>query len=366
MNTKKLYAKYSVIIPAFNRGDSIAQAIDSVLAQDLKDFEIIVCDDGSSDNTLEVLAAYSDYITLVHSDRVGPGKARNVAAALASGRYISCLDSDDYWAPWALACVDTVLKEVGPSTSVYFRPQYVSLDRDKISPECNEQVKVGVFDSYVSAPTKTVCGAALIGAIPRDIFLKVGGFENKNINSEDRDLALKISQYTKYAIVESPVCLFYREHDGQVSRNQCSNIAGWKLIGQHYHQGVYGPTDERNLSGYVASFFLGLVVSFLQKGEPGKNTFEFFKISFGATCRLLKSLCNFRKINRKDSIVLRTIVRFYFLLSFLLIFSVNLLVLRRFFDILIGFVKWPEHKAFLNDANVKIIENVISKSNREK
>ncbi len=87
----------SVILPTFNRAHLICEAIDSILNQTYRDFEIIVVDDGSTDNTTEVLQRYSDRITYIKQENKGPGDARNRGIAEAKGEYIAFLDSDDIW-----------------------------------------------------------------------------------------------------------------------------------------------------------------------------------------------------------------------------------------------------------------------------
>jgi glycosyltransferase involved in cell wall biosynthesis len=87
----------SVIIPAYNVEEYIPEAIDSVLAQTFKDYEIIVVNDGSTDGTHDVLARYADLIRYFRQENRGRGAARNTALRHASGELIAFLDADDYW-----------------------------------------------------------------------------------------------------------------------------------------------------------------------------------------------------------------------------------------------------------------------------
>jgi glycosyltransferase involved in cell wall biosynthesis len=89
----------SVIIPTYNRGWIVQEAVDSVLAQDFSDYELIVVDDGSDDNTPEILKAYGRQITILHQPNKGVSAARNRGIAAAAGRFIAFLDSDDLWLP---------------------------------------------------------------------------------------------------------------------------------------------------------------------------------------------------------------------------------------------------------------------------
>jgi len=89
----------SVVIPAFNRADVIGRSVDSVLAQTYQDFEIIVVDDGGSDNLARALGGVGDdrLRTVAHGQNRGAAAARNTGVAEARGRYIAFLDSDDWW-----------------------------------------------------------------------------------------------------------------------------------------------------------------------------------------------------------------------------------------------------------------------------
>lgn len=94
MNT---HPRVSVVVPAFNQGDYIAEAIDSALGQTIPPFEVIVVDDGSTDQTAEVCASYGDRISYVHQPNAGAGAARNRGLSMATGDFIAFLDSDDIW-----------------------------------------------------------------------------------------------------------------------------------------------------------------------------------------------------------------------------------------------------------------------------
>ena len=99
--------KVSVITPAYNAQDFIALTLQSVLDQSFHDFEAIVVDDGSTDQTRAIVEGFERMskgkIRYVYQPNGGPGKARNRAVAEAKGEYIATLDADDYWMPQRLA-----------------------------------------------------------------------------------------------------------------------------------------------------------------------------------------------------------------------------------------------------------------------
>jgi hypothetical protein len=103
-------SKVAVIIPTYNRAYILNQAIESVLAQTMEDFELIIVNDGSTDGTAETVRRFSDSrIRYIQQQNAGPGLARNRGAAEATSQYISFLDSDDLWTPDKLSSCLTVL-----------------------------------------------------------------------------------------------------------------------------------------------------------------------------------------------------------------------------------------------------------------
>jgi len=92
----------SVVIPTFNRAWAVERAVDSVLEQDYRPFELIIVDDGSTDQTSDILARYGDQLTVVCQENRGVSAARNSGIVRAKGDLIAFLDSDDYWKPQKL------------------------------------------------------------------------------------------------------------------------------------------------------------------------------------------------------------------------------------------------------------------------
>lgn len=95
--------RFSVVIPSHNRSAWLVAALESVFAQTEPAFEIIVADDGSTDDTPDVLRKYEGRVKVLTQRNAGPSAARNLGIAAATGDYIAFLDSDDLWFPWTLA-----------------------------------------------------------------------------------------------------------------------------------------------------------------------------------------------------------------------------------------------------------------------
>src|ERR1051326_8398643 len=103
--------RFSVIIPTYNRKRLVLQAIDSIMAQTFKDYEVLIIDDGSTDGTQDALRGYLDRIHFLQQSNQGPEVARNLGARKANGEYLALLDSDDLLMPRALETYDHVLRK---------------------------------------------------------------------------------------------------------------------------------------------------------------------------------------------------------------------------------------------------------------
>ena len=106
--------RFSIVVPTYNRSASVLDTLQSCFDQSLNDFEVIIVDDGSSDDTREVLASIKDErLVVVHQKNAGPAAARNHGMRVARGHYIAFLDSDDRWYPEFLDTANAVLEEHG-------------------------------------------------------------------------------------------------------------------------------------------------------------------------------------------------------------------------------------------------------------
>jgi glycosyltransferase involved in cell wall biosynthesis len=123
----------SVVIPAYNASTYIADAIDSALGQTYPAVEILVTDDGSTDCTPEILAAYGRSITALHQPNSGPAAARNRAVRSARGEYVAFLDGDDMWHPEKIARQVDALRTHPEHVLVHTRTDYIDSKRDPIA-----------------------------------------------------------------------------------------------------------------------------------------------------------------------------------------------------------------------------------------
>jgi glycosyltransferase involved in cell wall biosynthesis len=171
----------SVIIPAYNCRDTLERAVGSALEQNPAPLQVLVVDDGSTDDTLAVARSLGDSVTVTHQENAGPAAARNRGVQQARGEYIGFLDADDYWLPGFLkecqAFLDSQSKAVAVSTGL----QFVKLNgkvRTLIPPNSHGNTPAGQpfiiddFFSYWAEHDHIRTGSCLIR---RTVLDRVGG-----------------------------------------------------------------------------------------------------------------------------------------------------------------------------------------------
>ena len=246
----------SVIIPTHNRAELLKRAINSVLRQTFEDFELIVVDDASSDNTPEVVEGIKDgriqYVRLKKNS--GGPVARNTGIKRARGRFIALLDDDDEWLPNRLELqiekFESLEKDVGV---VYGGFYYVSQDTGEILGKRLPRYRGDVYayflkENFVGSPTLL---------IRRECFKKAGLFDPKLKSSQDWDMWLRIAKYYKFDYVPAVVAKYY-VHGHQITFNMEKYISGREKFVWKYPD-IY--KNPRILSLHLSQMGLLLILS---------------------------------------------------------------------------------------------------------
>lgn len=205
----------SVIIPTYNGARYIRQAIDSVLAQSYSDYEIIVVDDGSTDNTAEILWPYGDRITYLYQSNQKLPTARNNGITASKGKYLAFLDSDDLFLPDKLEVQARYLDERPDVGLVASGWQYIDDDGWILSTSEPQE------DRPITLETILFGGLAPVHAVllRREWFGRVGGFDPQFAYCEDMDLWYRLALAGCPMVwVEAIVCQ-YRIHTDNMSRS---------------------------------------------------------------------------------------------------------------------------------------------------
>ena len=211
-NPKK--PRVSVIIPTYNRGWIIEEAIDSVLNQDFSDFELIVVDDGSDDNTREILGAYANAITVLHQPNRGVSAARNRGIAEASGQLIAFLDSDDLWLPGKLT---TQVKFFEENADAMINQTHEIWLRNGV--RVNPKKRHHKFSGMIFERSLALCLVSPSAVmIRKSLFDIIGLFDERLPACEDYDLWLRISCRYPVHLIDFPLIIKRGGHNDQLSK----------------------------------------------------------------------------------------------------------------------------------------------------
>lgn len=201
----------SVITPTYNRADTLPRAIESVLEQRYDDFEHVIVDDGSTDDTASVVADYDDdrieYVRLEGNN--GANAARNEGIRTASGEYVTFLDSDDEYYPGKLeACVDA-LDSLPESYGGVFHGYDVYRGETYLGPESTDEGRVTLAD----LGERNVPGSFITSTFRRSVFEEVGFLDEAMASSQDYEFYLRVARaYDLYGLGEV-LAKHYRQAD---------------------------------------------------------------------------------------------------------------------------------------------------------
>jgi glycosyltransferase involved in cell wall biosynthesis len=205
----------SVIIPTRNRAALVGEAVESVLAQTFSDRELLVVDDGSSDNTEEVLDRFRGRLRYVRTPPRGVSAARNLGVRLCGGEWIGFLDSDDLWLPRKLERQMGVLGEK-PQHPLCYTDEIWIRDGVRVNPR-NRHRK---YSGWIFERCLPLCiispSSALIG---RETLERVGGFDEDLPVCEDYDLWLRITLRFPVRYLEEKLIVKRGGHADQLSRS---------------------------------------------------------------------------------------------------------------------------------------------------
>ncbi len=246
MNEKFAMPKVSVIIPTYNCAKYLPEAIESVLAQTFRDFEIVIVDDGSCDETHGLVSGYlarhAGKIKYIYQINQGMSSARNAGIARAAGEYVALLDSDDLWTSDRLELEVDILNKRSGVGVVHANIAWMSENgMDRIPAKREPCHLSGRIFTKVFLRTANISTATLL--IRKECFSTVGLFdENLNrLGAEDREMCLRLAQKYNFFYLDR-VLAYYRIRDNSFSKN-CDKM----LRGRYYIVDKF-TKDKKNLS----------------------------------------------------------------------------------------------------------------------
>ncbi len=246
--------RFSVFMPVYNREQYVRQAVDSVLSQTFKDFELFAIDDGSTDRSAEILESYGDSIRLLRQSHQGPEAARNLAATLARGEYIVFLDSDDFFFPFALETFDQVLRHFN-NPPLLLGAYDFSQNHNHVPPA--KPVEVFKYRNFGSK-TRPVGTSCIV--VRKSVYDQVGGQRRDSTPehwaADDTHFLLKISSFGPCIVINQPATTWYRLHSENSIKNLTAVVEGLLRVKAAYRRGEYsaGTKVRAYIGGRAASF----------------------------------------------------------------------------------------------------------------
>ena len=241
MNTKEIKPQVSVVIPTYNRGWIIKEAIDSVLAQDYTEFELIVVDDGSTDHTSDVLDSYKNVIKILSQKNKGVSAARNRGISEATGQLIAFLDSDDLWLPQKLSAQIDFFNQT-PDALICQTEEVWIRNGLRVNPKKRHKKPSGM----VFKPSLELCLVSPSAVmIQRSLFDRVGRFDETLPACEDYDLWLRISCRFPIHLIDTPLIIKRGGHDDQLSSKAGLDKFRIKAIEKIINSGLLSDDQHR-------------------------------------------------------------------------------------------------------------------------
>ncbi|MCM1251253.1 MAG: glycosyltransferase [Clostridium sp.] len=227
--------KVSVVIPTYNRANTIKRAIDSVLNQTYKDFELIIVDDGSTDDTAQIVNEYKDSRLryLVTEKRRGANHARNIGIQNAVGEYIAFQDSDDVWLEDKLEKQMNVFETRNDVDIVFSRFTYILLNGSTgLIPNRNYTQEMLAKDiAHILSRMNVISTQTMI--VRKQCFIQYGAFDLEMPRFQDWEINLRFAQGAKFFCVDESLVEVY-ESESSITNTKGSGLSGLALLVKKY------------------------------------------------------------------------------------------------------------------------------------
>ena len=227
------FQRISVVIPTYNRANLVVKAVESVLGQTHAADEVLVIDDGSTDDTRERLTPYLDRMRYVRQENAGPAAAKNRGLRETTGDVVGFLDSDDLWKPQTLALVTSEFR-ARPDTGL------LSVMAREIRADGRPTNKV--YGKHTPGTDYTTAGLLHYDSggcswffVRRDALERVDGFDESLRSAEECDLSLRLSFDVPLRAIRQPL-LLRRKHAGNLSEDMRLNARCWIRLLEKLHR----------------------------------------------------------------------------------------------------------------------------------
>lgn len=265
--------RVSIVIPTYNSARYLAETLESILKQSFEDYEIIIVDDGSTDNTKEVLKRYEDSISYVFQDNSGgPSRPRNTGISIANGELISFFDSDDIMLPGKLEA-SVGLFDIAPQIGMVFSNFMVCDEAERVKPgtfldhyayfHSMTYSKIGERE-YVYKGEEIFNGLffenfiGLSGVLARkDVFSRAGYFDEQLSTSEDRDMWFRIGKKYDVGYIDI-VGHCYRNREGSLTKRGIECEHNRITVIERYRTGIRKKIVRKRADQLIAQCNYGI------------------------------------------------------------------------------------------------------------
>ncbi|QGH36257.1 glycosyltransferase [Gracilibacillus salitolerans] len=253
---------FTVVIPLYNKEKAIKRAIDSVLNQTYKNFEIIVIDDGSTDFSVEKIRSINNSkIKVIQQKNAGVSAARNKGIYNANFDYIAFLDADDAWKPEFLETINKLIN-MYPKNGAYATSYEFVKSNGAVDPS-NENNSFdlnweGIVGSYFKESIKTPLISASSVVIPKEVFNKVGYFPLGITRGEDLDMWCRIALKYKIVFSNKSLARYYKDAENMATRKE---IEYNKSFMSYAEEVLIKERNKGNTSIYFEEYMISRLIS---------------------------------------------------------------------------------------------------------
>ena len=255
---------FSVVIPLFNKARWIGRAIESVISQSFEDFELIIVDDGLTDDSMAVVTLFEDSrISLIRQPNSGPSAARNKGAARAQGDWIALLDADDYWLDGHLEVLARLIREYpqcGVVTGNWWNEDLEGrrTEANSFASQSDSSVE-DYFQFMVSGRGPLVNSSSV--AIRKDVLDASGGFHEGLRLSEDAELWCRLTMQTTFAAYHRPMVVYFQDFSGSSTRDRLYvGDAPFSTLRNNFSEDRLGYFDQYLALSRMKSLALGTLL----------------------------------------------------------------------------------------------------------
>lgn len=243
---------FSVVIAAYQAAETIAEAVESALSQSLAPEEVIVCDDGSTDDLAGALAPYAPHVRVMRQRNSGKGAAVDTGSRAASGEFVAILDADDVYLPGRLEAL-AELTAARPDLDIVTTDEFVEVDGRVVG----RFYERNVFPVEVAEQRTAILRTCFVGghpAVRRSVLLENGGFDRTLRIGEDWECWLRlILAGCKAGMVDEPL-LRYRLHEGGLTSNRLDALlARVRVLEKHEHNPALTAQERGVLTASLAA-----------------------------------------------------------------------------------------------------------------